>query len=272
MPELPEVETIRQYVEQHSAGKTIEAVRLLLPRLVKNASPETFIRTLTGVTIENVSRKGKYLFLHVSGNTGLLIHLRMTGSLLYQEQYEPVRGEQIIFSLNEGCLIYRDIRTLGCLWLVPAQGATGISGYDTLGPDGNSPAFTEAYLRDALAKTKRSVKTFLLDQTRVAGLGNIYTDEALFHAHILPQRPCYQISPAECHQLYEAIGMVLNQGLRHGGTTIRNFINGSGKEGENQKFLCVYGREGLPCRTCGTVIAYTKLGGRGTHYCPHCQK
>ena len=135
MPELPEVETVRAYIAEHAVGKRIENVRLLLPRLVKNALPEEFCRRLTGQTISAVSRKGKYLLLRCSGGPSLLVHLRMTGSLIYQEEYEEIRGQRIIFALNEGYILYRDVRTLGCLWLVPPEGPTGVSGYDSLGPD-----------------------------------------------------------------------------------------------------------------------------------------
>lgn len=271
MPELPEVETVRAYIERHAAGRQITEVQLLLPRLVKNASPEEFCRVLKGQTITAVSRRGKYLLLHGSGEQSLLVHLRMTGSLIYEEEYKEIRGQRIIFTLSQGYLIYRDIRTLGCLWLVPPAGPTGISGYDSLGPDGNSAEFTAAYLQDALQCTKRSVKAFLLDQTQVAGLGNIYVDEALFRAGIRPQRRCCSITGDECRRLHEAVGYVLNQGLEHGGTTIRDFISGNGQEGSNQAFLCVYGREGTPCPRCGHTIVYAKVASRGTHYCPQCQ-
>ena len=271
MPELPEVETVRAYIEEHAAGKRIEEIRLLLPRLVKNATPEEFCRLLTGQTISSVSRKGKYLLVRCSGGPSLLVHLRMTGSLIYQEEYEEIRGQRIIFVLNEGYILYRDVRTLGCLWLVPPEGPTGVSGYDSLGPDGNSDAFTLFYLQEALQSAKRSVKSFLLDQTCVAGLGNIYADEALFLAGVRPQRRCCDIDADECRRLHEAIGDVLRQGLAHGGTTIRDFISGNGQEGSNQAFLQVYGKEGTPCPRCGHTIVYTKFAGRGTHYCPHCQ-
>lgn len=271
MPELPEVETVRAYIEDHAAGKQIEAVQILLPRLVKNVPPEAFCRALTGRVIESVGRRGKYLRIRCSGEQSMLVHLRMTGSLIYQEQYEEIRGQRIIFVLNKGYIIYRDIRTLGCLWLVPSEGPTGISGYDSLGPDGNSSEFTLSYLWNALQSAKRSVKSFLLDQTCVAGLGNIYVDEALFMAGIRPQRRCCDVRADECGRLHDAIRYVLQQGLEHGGTTIRDFISGSGQEGTNQAFLRVYGKEDTPCPRCGCMIVYTKVAGRGTHYCPHCQ-
>jgi formamidopyrimidine-DNA glycosylase len=274
MPELPEVETIRKYLEECLPGRVIRSVTVLLPRLLKNTSPAAFIQALSGSTITSVSRRGKYLFIHTAGSQGLLIHLRMTGRLVYEaepQEQVPSFG-RIIFELDEGRLIYGDVRTLGCLWLVPAMGGTGISGYDTLGPDGISPDFTIAYLQRQLKQCHRPIKSFLLDQTQVAGLGNIYVDEALFLAGISPHRCCDTLGAVRVKRLHTAIRQVLAAGLEHGGTTVRNFIDGSGREGQNQDYLHVYGREGTPCPHCGTIIVYDKMAGRGTHYCPKCQK
>lgn len=274
MPELPEVETVRRYLQDHLPGKTIEEVQVFLPRLVKNAGPSEFTAALQGTVIDGVERKGKYLFLRLHGPASLLVHLRMTGRLLYETDAKAALPpySHILFNLSQGRLLYGDVRTLGCLWLVPSTGPTGVEGYDTLGPDGNSQQFTLEYLQQALGNNGRTIKTFLLDQTCVAGLGNIYVDEALFAAGIRPTCRCNRLGKARVKRLHSAIGQVLAEGLAYGGTTIRNFINGSGREGQNQENLCVYGRQGQPCRKCGTTIVYMKLGGRGTHYCPHCQK
>ena len=274
MPELPEVETIRSFIEKRVQHKVITAIDVSLPRLIRNTTAENFVSVLTGTTIEGVSRRGKYLFLHCSGPSSVLVHLRMTGSLLYEDQPGAFSGRavHVVFSLTEGRLLYRDIRTLGCLWLVPSEGPTGIKGYDNLGPDAISPAFTAEGLYRLLKETSRPVKTVLLDQTKVAGIGNIYVDEALFRAGIRPLRRAHRVTKKEAAKLHEAITDVLHEGLEHGGTTIRNFISGNGKEGQNQENLRVYGREGTPCTVCGTTIEYVKLNGRGTHYCPQCQK
>ncbi|MGN0947770.1 DNA-formamidopyrimidine glycosylase [Megasphaera sp.] len=274
MPELPEVETVRTYLDGHLRGRRIENVAVGLPRLVKNRTPEDFAASLSGCAFTSVSRRGKYLILHLDAPWDLLVHLRMTGSLLYGEKKDEYgeRFVHLVFTLDKGYLFYRDIRTFGCLWLVPKDGPTGVKGYDSLGPDAVGPDFTADYLYKSLKKSHRFVKAFLLDQTKVAGLGNIYVDEALFLAHIRPQRRCDKVTKKEAAALYEGIGKVLRQGLAHGGTTIRDFISGNGKEGQNQAFLNVYGREGQPCPLCGTPIRYEKQGGRGTHYCPICQK
>lgn len=190
MPELPEVETIRAFLDEHVRGKTITAIDLDLPRLIKNTTADRFQAALTGQTLEGVSRRGKYLFVHCSGPWSFLAHMRMTGSLLYEERPGQYAGRaiHITFTLSEGRLLYRDIRTLGCLWLVPSDGPTGVKGYDSLGPDAISPDFTADRLYALLKGCHRPVKTLLLDQTKVAGLGNIYVDEALFRAGIRPMR------------------------------------------------------------------------------------
>lgn len=273
MPELPEVETVRASLVAHVIGQTIHGVDVNLPRLLKNATVPDFTAALVGQTITAVSRRGKYLTIHLTGNCDVLVHLRMTGSLVYEDgDHRPIRGEHITMPLDRGWLLYGDVRTFGCLWLIPKEGPTGITGYDTLGPDGISPEFTTDYFLRKLKTSSRAIKPFLLDQTIVAGLGNIYVDEALFLARIRPSRRCNRIGKESAARLHDAIVTVLQRGLTHGGTTIRDFVDATGQEGENQHFLCVYGKEGTPCPVCGTTIVYTKLGGRGTHYCPRCQK
>ena len=273
MPELPEVETIRAFLDERVRGKAITAVEIGLPRLIKNTTADRFAAALTGQTLEGVERRGKYLFVRCRGPWSFLVHLRMTGSLLYEEKPGQYAGRAIhlIFTLSEGRRLYRDSRTLGGRWRVPSEGATGGKGDDNLGPDAISPDFTTERLYDLLKGCHRPVKMLLLDQTKVAGLGNIYVDEALFRAGIRPMRHSDTVTQKEAARLHEAIVAVLQEGLEHGGTTIRNFISSNGKEGQNQENLRVYGREGTPCTVCGTTIEYTKLNGRGTHYCPKCQ-
>ncbi|WP_302593186.1 bifunctional DNA-formamidopyrimidine glycosylase/DNA-(apurinic or apyrimidinic site) lyase [uncultured Megasphaera sp.] len=275
MPELPEVETVRRYLAASLPGKSITAVDVQLPRLIRNRTAEDFAASLPGCTFTAVARRGKYLSLMLDSPWRLLVHLRMTGRLIYEsDTTAPLPPyTRIVFTLNEGRLVYGDVRTFGCLWIVPAAGPTGISGYDSLGPDGLSEDFTADYLWQQVHGSRRLIKALLLDQTCLAGLGNIYADEALFLAGIRPSRRCSRVTRKESRRLYEAIRTVLTEGLENGGTTVFNFIDGSGKEGKNQENLRVYGREGQPCPVCGaTTIVYKKQGGRGTHYCPVCQK
>lgn len=273
MPELPEVETVRRTLADVVTGRKITAVQVFLPRLLKNAAPQVFGHTLTGRVITSVARRGKYLRLVLDGDRDLLVHLRMTGSLVYMPAGSAIPGTaHIVFILDTGTLVYCDVRTFGCLWLVPKTEKTGIKGYDELGPDATDPAFTIDYAWPLLHKSRRTVKAFLLDQAVVAGLGNIYADEALFAAGIRPSRRCHGVTKRELTALKKAVDDVLAAGIAYGGTTIRDFVNGSGREGGNSENLAVYGRQGRPCPRCSTKIAYVKQGGRGTHYCPHCQK
>lgn len=273
MPELPEVETIRTALESYIVGKNIERVTVSLPRLVKNVSVLTFQQKTQGCTILGIRRRGKYLTLLLSGSVHVMIHLRMTGRLLYMDRLPAMMDHiHIYFRLNKGFLVYHDVRTFGGFWLVPITGMTGIDGYDSLGPDGNSPKFTATYLYRLVQKRKSTIKAVLLDQKVVAGLGNIYVDEALFLAKIRPDEKANVLSLHACKVLHEAINQVLTQGISHGGTTIRDYVNGIGKKGSNQHFLQVYGKEGSPCPRCGHTIQYIKLGGRGTHFCPLCQR
>lgn len=221
MPELPEVETVRRTLAAVLPGRTIETVHVALPRLIKNASPADFAAALRGQTVTAVRRKGKYLRLVFDGPRHLLIHLRMTGSLVYFPAAADLpKSAHIIFRLDKGNLVYCDVRTFGCLWLIPPAGPTGVKGYDTLGPDANGPDFTVDYIWPLLKKSGRTVKAFLLDQTVIAGLGNIYADEALFLAGIRPSRRCGSMTKKSLIALHEAVQSVLAEGITYGGTTI----------------------------------------------------
>lgn len=272
MPELPEVETVRTYLAPYVVGNRIVQVEVNAPNVLKNTTVPGFRNRVVGKRIEGLVRRGKYLQFLLSGEQAVLVHLRMTGKLLYRPALQEEPRARLRLHLQKGLLVYEDVRTFGGFWLVPKTGPTGVPGYDTLGPDAAGEAFTAAYLRQCLAGKKRMIKTLLLDQHVVAGLGNIYVDEALFAAHIRPDRQAATISRTEVGKLHAAIGRVLAQGLAHGGTTIRDFVDSNGREGTNQSFLQVYGREGMPCPHCGTRLVYTKVSGRGTRYCPHCQR
>ena len=274
MPELPEVETVRRYLGEKLPGKRIESVDVRLPRLVRNRTPEEFARALSGRAFTGAGRKGKYLFLPLDGPESLLVHLRMTGRMIFEETPGPglPRHTHIVFRLSSGRLSYGDVRTLGCLWIVPTKGPTGIPGYDTLGPDAVSPGFTGEILRAALQRVRKPVKAVLLDQTAVAGIGNIYADEVLFLARVRPDRPSRTVTAEEADSIVRAVKAVMGESLGAGGTTFRDFLNGEGKEGGNVSNLRVYEHEGEPCPVCGTPIELSRVSGRGTRFCPKCQK
>ena len=273
MPELPEVEQVRKTLVPHIQGKKITGVEVYLPRLIKHPTVPEFIEGLVGKTIQQVGRRGKYLVLQTDVDQQLIVHLRMTGALIAQDSaLEAPAYAKIKFSLTDGVTLwFTDIRTFGTLYLVTGQDAY-IEGYETLGPEPLSPGFTPEYLYERSCKSRKAIKTFILDQKIIAGLGNIYADECLATAGIKPMRLANSLSLEEIKAVQEAANKVIAQGIKNRGTTFRDYKDGEGKQGSNQKYLLVYGRGGKPCSKCGELLSTTKIGGRGTTYCEHCQR
>lgn len=273
MPEMPEVEQVRKTLAPHIQGKKIENVEVYLDRLVKHPTVEGFISGLTGKTIEKIGRKGKYLVLHTAANQKLIVHLRMTGALIAQKsELEAPPYAKIKFTLSEGMTLwFTDIRTFGTLYLV-TDNDVFIDGYETLGPEPLSEEFTAEYLAPLAKKAKKPVKTFILDQKIIAGLGNIYADECLALSKILPYRHANTLTDEEIVELCKAINIVIAQGIKNKGTTFRDYKDGEGNKGSNQEHLLVYSRGGKPCKTCGEKLSTMKIGGRGSVFCAKCQK
>ncbi|MPZ48740.1 MAG: bifunctional DNA-formamidopyrimidine glycosylase/DNA-(apurinic or apyrimidinic site) lyase [Dehalococcoidia bacterium] len=273
MPELPEVETIRQGLEQRLTGRTITSLRIPPDRgkpvpVIKKMDESTFREGVVGARVEGVSRRGKYLVLHLDTNRMLVIHLRMTGALLFPEAPED-RFVRAIFSFDDGTeMRFTDVRKFGGLWL-----ADDLSEVTTdLGPEPLSEGFTLASLAAAVAKRKAPVKSIILDQRRIAGIGNIYADEACFGAGIDPRRLGMTLSEEEVLALHASIRTALMAGLDHGGASFRDYRNTGGDVGSMQQHVKVFRRTGKPCYTCETVIERVKVGGRSTHFCPKCQR
>ncbi len=273
MPEMPEVEQVRKTLAPHIEGKTDTAEEVYHDRLIKYPDPQSFVRGLIGKTIARVGRRGKYLVLETGAEQRLIVHLRMTGALLAQSSDAPPPAyAKIKFALTGGVTMwFTDIRTFGTLYLTTG-GDTYIEGYETLGPEPLSAGFTPDYLAPLTQKSRKAIKSFILDQRNIAGLGNIYADECLALSGILPMRPANTLTQREIEALCDAVNRVIAQGIKNRGTTFRDYKDGEGNRGENQKHLLVYGRGGEPCKTCGRPLATAKVGGRGTVYCGHCQK
>lgn len=275
MPEMPEVEIIRRYLQEKLAGQTIESFASLLPRQIKQPDPEEFAQMIRGREINAVCRQGKYLLLCLAEGFEVLFHLRMTGSLVYVpagEAFENAHQRQI-FSLRGGArLVFSDIRTFGVLYGLRPGERCSVRALAEMGPEPLSAGFTSEYLHTETRKRKVPVKTFLLDQRRIGGIGNIYADEALFLARLHPRREAGSLTLEECTRLQKAVNQVIASGIEDGGTTFRDYRNGAGGKGSHQEHLYVYHRRGEPCRECGAIIEYCKLGGRGAHYCPVCQR
>lgn len=274
MPEMPEVEQVRKSLEPHIQGKRICRVEISLPRMILRPSVAEFIAGIKGRVITGVSRRGKYLLLELGGADVILTHLRMTGALLVTlgQEAEPPYA-RIHFTLTDGMhLWFADARTFGTMSLLTRDTLSLDKGYAALGPEPLSEGFTPEYLRAVLQKSHQAIKSLLLDQRKIAGVGNIYADEALAVAGICPLRPADRLTGKQCLALHEAVNQVIAQGLKNHGTTFRNYQDANGEIGNNKDFLLVYGRKGQPCRSCGRPLKQIRVGGRGSVYCPHCQK
>ena len=275
MPEMPEVEIIRRYLDKQLAGQRIEAFESLLPRQIQFPAPDKFEAMVCGQEIAGMGRRGKYMLMRLVSGTELVFHLRMTGSLVYVpagETFDNNHIRQIFYLLGGGRLYFADIRTFGTICAVQPGEEGLVRGLAEMGPEPLSPEFTPTYLQQEAHGRRTPVKNFLLDQRRVGGIGNIYADEALFLAKVHPSREAGSLTVEEWQHLHAAVNQVIAAGIEDGGTTFRDYRNGAGGKGSHQDNLYVYNRQGEPCRECGVLIEYTKLGGRGTHYCPMCQQ
>lgn len=283
MPELPEVETVRRGLNQVTLSQTIVGGEVLLQRtLAYPFSVVEFWQGLTGTAIAQWHRRGKYLLAELvqsqdSTSAGWLgVHLRMTGQLLWVNPKDPLQKHTRVrlFLTQNQELRFVDQRSFGQMWWVPPELEISsiITGLKQLGPEPFSPEFSVEYLTKRLQKGNRSIKTALLDQTVVAGVGNIYADEALFLSGILPITPCTALNSDQIQKLQSNIIQVLQNSIEQGGTTIRNFLNVEGVNGNYGGTAWVYNRKGEPCRVCGTSIERLKLAGRSSHFCPQCQR
>lgn len=271
MPELPEVETVRRGLSELIVGQTIEYVRIRLFRIVRYPEPSQFEQRLVGRVIQAVHRRGKYLLFDVTPYT-LVSHLRMEGQYRVSPRDEPETPHtHVVFGLSNGTeLRYRDVRQFGTMDVL-AVDEPRPSGLMSLGPEPFDETLTPRSLYARLHKRHAPIKSVLLDQKVMAGLGNIYVDESLFLAGIHPFTSADKVSKARCDLLLSSIRDVLTKAIDAGGSSIRTYVNGYGRHGGFQMQLHVYGRDGEPCLVCGHEIEKTRLGGRGTHYCPVCQ-
>jgi formamidopyrimidine-DNA glycosylase len=271
MPELPEVETTLRGIEPWLMGAVIRALRVREPRL-RWPVPARLGQHLRNARITGVTRRAKYLLIATETGT-LIVHLGMSGSLrLLEKEQTPGPHEHVDLVLENGRILrYTDPRRFGA-WLWTAGNPAAHALLKHIGPEPMSEAFDGSWLFERSRGRRLAVKSFLMDSHVVAGIGNIYANEALFLAGIHPQRQAGRISLPRYESLAAAIKHVLANAIRQGGTTLRDFTNGDGKPGYFQQSLQVYGNAGKPCLTCGTVIRETRTGQRSTFYCPRCQR
>ncbi len=269
MPELPEVETIARGLRPQLVGMTILEADVRWARTVAMPSVRRFKQQIRGQVIQDVGRRAKFLRIRLS-DLELLIHLRMSGDLaLKEERTRPEKHDRLILSLTAPkqaarSLVFNDTRKFGRVWLTAdAEEVTG-----RLGPEPLEAEFTPEWLSEALRKRHRQLKPLLLDQTFLAGLGNIYTDEALHLAKLHPLTLSDSVSAKKAERLHAAIRQTLEEAIRRNGASFDWVYRG----GEFQNYFRVYDREGKPCPVCGRTIQRLVVGQRGTHICPHCQK
>lgn len=288
MPELPEVETVRRGLNELIIGRRVRRVEHDTPKSFPNASADV-TEFLIGATVTAIRRRAKVLLIDLSTEYTLVIHLKMTGQLVFRAADVafgaghpndsligelPDRSTRVTFAFEDGSHLYfNDQRKFGWVRLLPTIEVPNIDFMKKVGPEPLEHDFTpqEFVLRFA-RRAKSPIKAALLDQTVVAGVGNIYADESLWGAKIHPLRKVATITPGEFEELYTELRDVMNVSIEKGGSTDRNYVNAEGKKGSYIDFARVFRQEGKPCPRCGTIIVKFKAAGRGTHICPNCQK
>lgn len=273
MPELPEVETIRQTLRQLIINKTIKDITVYWPNIIKKPTEiDQFTQLLKGQSIQDVGRKGKFLLFMLDDYT-LVSHLRMEGKYAVHKKDDPLtKHTHVVFHLTNGeDLRYNDVRKFGTMHVFKKGTELKKKPLQTLGPDPFESDYTFDYVYDRLKRTRRHIKAALLDQTIIAGLGNIYVDEVLFNANIHPESRANTLTKKQIKKIKRQSHDVLKEAIKQGGTTIRSYVDGEGDMGMFQQKLFVYGREGEQCATCETEIIKIRVAGRGTHVCPTCQ-
>lgn len=280
MPELPEVETIRRQLAPVVEGLRIEQAEVVDDRWVAPASSKSFEKKLIGRRIDELGRRGKYFVARLDDGSGLVMHLRMTGNLLYIPEGAAapdrhVRGQLWLATprgKSTGSLVFTDPRRFGTAEIIPDEAALDEYLAARLGPEPFSDLFDARYLKLATHGRKTPIKAVLLDQRVVAGVGNIYADEALFRARIAPQKRAARITRAQAELLTETVCDALSAGIDAKGASIDDFRDAYGVKGSFQDQFLVHRREGLPCPECETPVKKIRCAGRGTYFCPNCQK
>jgi len=271
MPELPEVETVRAGLTDVVVEQTIASVNIYQGKL-RYAVPANLSQLLAQQKVVALERRAKYLLMHVATGT-VIIHLGMSGRICWQQEFQPVKKHDHVDFLfnNGGCLRFHDPRRFGLILWQEGNDPLQHRLLNTLGPEPLGNNFNAAYIFAISRNKKRPIKTFLMDNHVVVGVGNIYANEALFKAGINPQRLAGDLELIEFEQLVVIVKDVLEAAIKAGGTTLQDFVNGHGAPGYFQQQLFVYGREGQPCLKCGTTLLKQRIGQRSAFFCPQCQ-
>jgi formamidopyrimidine-DNA glycosylase len=292
MPELPEVETIKNQLVEKIIGKKIEKVKIFLPKMVKTPL-SIFKGAVLNSVINSIRRRAKLIIIDLSGGHSLLIHLKMTGQLIYEESkilnQELRKHTRVIFDfVNGNRLLFNDLRQFGYIKLLKTNEAEKLFekeyGPEPLENNFTIKTFKNILMRKPMAKRKsfsknpsfrptgRKIKQFLMDQKNIAGIGNLYADEILFFAGVMPARKISTLTDKEIEKILTGIKKILKEAIKYRGSSVDNYLDARGKTGEYHLRLKVYGHKGQPCKKCKNKIQKIKLAGRGTHFCPKCQK
>lgn len=272
MPELPEVEMVRRGLLKIAKGRKIESIDVHYAKTITNDT-DWFIKTLTGTTITDVDRRGKYLLFRFNNQMTMVSHLRMEGKYYNLPEAQAIhKHTHVVFHLDDHTkLCYSDTRKFGRMTLVDTGTELSVAGLKTIGPEPTNDDLTVDYLKEIMHKSKREIKPFLLDQSNVAGLGNIYVDEVLWMTKIHPKEHVNRVTDEKISRLRDNIIEELAVATQHHGTTVHSYTNAFGNAGEFQNHLHAYGTVGKPCERCQTPMEKIKVAQRGTTYCPHCQ-
>lgn len=287
MPELPEVETVKRGLQKLITGRKIKSVSSDNEKSFPNSKLD-INENLVGASVMGVRRRAKVILIDLSSNYTLVIHLKMTGQLVFVSAENrfgaghpnnslvgslPDKSTRVVFEFADSSHLYfNDQRKFGWVRLLPTAEVPNIDFMKKVGPEPLEEGFSVSEFKGRFKKRARSnIKAALLDQTVIAGVGNIYADESLWGAKIYPRRLVSSITDVEFKKLYNAVRSVMNLSIEKGGSTNRNYVNAEGKKGSYMDFANVFRREGLPCNRCGTTIEKIRVAGRGTHICPYCQ-
>lgn len=274
MPELPEVETVVRTLNKRIKNKVIKEMNFFYKKILQNTTEETIKKTLENQEIEKISRRSKFIVFEFSEYV-MISHLRMEGKWFYYPNLETIPSKhtevQIIFK-DETQLMYFDTRKFGTIHLFRKDEYEHVDPIAKLGPEANSKELTAEFLYEKLQKRKTAVKTVLLDQTVISGLGNIYVNEVLFDCKIMPTRPANEISVKQCQDILDSSRIILQKAIEYGGTTVKSFQSSEENKGGFQQFLKVHFNEKKPCKNCGNSVTKIAVNGRGTYICVVCQK
>ena len=274
MPELPEVETIAADLRPHLVGRTFLRCELRFPTIVRHPEPEVFIDSIVGMRITSVGRRGKYILIRLVDDLVLVVHLGMTGQLRLMDPATPLAlHTHAIFDLDDGNqLRYRDPRRFGRLLLGTESDLLDAGAMPPLGPEPIDPTFGADDLYQRFRNRKALIKAVLLDQSTIAGVGNIYADESLHRARLRPDRVARSLSKASVRRLHEALRLSLLMAIKNRGSSVDTYRDAWGEIGQQQEKLQVYGRAGEPCFTCGRPLSLVRIAGRSSVFCRRCQR